>query len=426
MIQDLYEIYLESTGISTDTRTINKGNIFFALKGPNFNANSFARQALESGASWVIIDDISYKDDDRMFFVNDSLNALQDLAVLHRSQLKIPFFGLTGSNGKTTTKELINAVLSRKFKTHATRGNLNNHIGVPLTILGMDQNTEIGIIEMGANRIGDIRELCQIANPTHGLITNIGRAHIEGFGSFEGVLRGKSELYDWLLHKQGTVFINSSDPVLANMARRFTGPVMYPGKDDYYHCSLEKGLPYIGIKSEDGQMIRTKLIGNYNFLNVAAALCVGKYFGVPATESKEAVENYEPKNNRSQIFKKNSNTLILDAYNANPSSMEAALNHLKEIEADNKIAILGDMFELGDYAVEGHEKIGILTKHMDLKMVIFCGENMKYAFGKNPEARFFRTRNDLEEFLRKSSFENSVILIKGSRAMALENIVEKL
>jgi UDP-N-acetylmuramoyl-tripeptide--D-alanyl-D-alanine ligase len=426
MIPDLYTKYLESTGISTDTRTIKAGNIFFALKGPKFNANSFARQALETGASYVVIDDIRYRDDGRMLLVDDSLKALQDLAIMHRSKLDIPVFGLTGSNGKTTTKELINAVLSRKYRTHATRGNLNNHIGVPLTILGMDHTTGMGIIEMGANRIGDIRELCHIAQPTHGLITNIGRAHIEGFGSIEGVLRGKSELYEWLQQNQGTVFINSTDPVLFNMAKRFKNPVFYPATGDYYHCVLEKSLPYISIRTEDDQLIRTKLIGSYNFLNVAAALCIGKYFGIPIEESKEAVENYEPKNNRSQILKRNSNTLIMDAYNANPSSMEAALNHLKEIEAGEKIAILGDMFELGDYAEEGHEKIGILTRQMDLKMVIFCGEKMKYAYGRNPDARYFRTREELEKFLQHTSFKDSTILIKGSRAMALENIVDKL
>jgi UDP-N-acetylmuramoyl-tripeptide--D-alanyl-D-alanine ligase len=426
MIHDLYQKYLNSTGISTDTRNIRKGNIFFALKGPNYNANKFAGQALESGASYTVIDDPDEKIDARMLLVNDGLQTLQELARLHRSNLKIPVFGLTGSNGKTTTKELINAVLSQKYITHSTQGNLNNHIGVPLTILGMNVSTEIGIIEMGANKIREIRELCQISRPTHGLITNIGQAHIEGFGSLEGVLRGKSELYDWLLNQQGTVFYNSTDPVLSNMAKRFASPLSYPGENDYSHCSLEKKLPYISIKAENDMIIQTRLIGGYNFLNVAAALCVAKFFDVPFTACRQAIENYEPRNNRSQILKKDSNTLILDAYNANPSSMEAALNHLNELDSDNRIAILGDMFELGDYAEEGHRKIGEITKQMDLKLVIFCGEKMKHAFEKNRDARYFQTRNELEEFLKYFTFENSTILIKGSRAMALENIVEKL
>ncbi len=426
MIEDLYRKYLKSTGISTDTRTMQPGNMFFALKGPQFNANEFVSRALEQGASYAVVDDQAMQKDHQTIVVRDSLRALQDLAKWHRDQLKIPMIGLTGSNGKTTTKELINAVLSKKYKTLSTRGNLNNHIGVPLTILEINDSTDLGIIEMGANKIGDILELSEIAKPTHGLITNIGHAHIEGFGSYEGVLRGKSELYDWLLKYGGTVFINSMDPVLYNMAKRFRDPVFYPGKNDFYHCSLENTKPFISVRDEKGSLINTRLIGNYNFLNIAAALCIGKYFNIPLQAAKEAIGNYEPRNNRSQMIKKGTNIIILDAYNANPSSMEVALNHLNELNSENKIVILGDMFELGDYTEEGHGKIGALTKTMNFRQVIFCGERMRFAQVENKDSLYFKTRKELEEFLENHIFENSIILIKGSRAMALENIVEKL
>jgi UDP-N-acetylmuramoyl-tripeptide--D-alanyl-D-alanine ligase len=426
MIQDLYQKFLTSTGVSTDTRTIQPGNIFFALRGPQFNANEFARKAIESGASYAVVDDPSMLKDPRNILVNDSLQTLQDLASWHRDQLKIPVIGLTGSNGKTTTKELIHAVLSRKYKTHATQGNLNNHIGVPLTILAIRETIEIGIIEMGANKIGDIRELCEIAKPTHGLVTNIGHAHIEGFGSYEGVLRGKTELYDWLLKQGGIVFINSLDPVLSNMAKRFNEPVLFPGQNDFYHCSLGITKPFIQIMDEKGNQIHTRLIGSYNFLNVATALCIGKYFNVRPEAAREGIENYEPRNNRSQVMKKGTNTIILDAYNANPSSMEAALTQLNEMNSQNKVVILGDMFELGDYTEEGHNKIGALTKKMNLNQVLFCGERMQFAHTANRDSLYFRTRKELEDFLENHIFENSTILIKGSRAMALENIVDKL
>ncbi len=426
MIQDLYQKYLNSTGVSTDTRTLRPGNMFFALRGPQFNANEFARKAVESGASFAVIDDPSMHTDSRIILVNDSLQTLQALASLHRDHLKIPIIGLTGSNGKTTTKELINAVLSRKYKTYSTQGNLNNHIGVPITILSINENIEIGIIEMGANKIGDILELCEIAKPTHGFITNIGQAHIEGFGSYEGVLRGKSELYDWLLIHEGIVFINSMDPVLFNMSKRFKDPVFFPGKNDFYHCSLENSKPFIRIRDEKGNEIQTRLIGSYNFLNVATALCIGKYFQVSPEAAKDGIEAYEPRNNRSQLIKKGNNTIILDAYNANPSSMEAALLQLNEMKGQNKVVILGDMFELGDYTQEGHRKIGTLTKKMKLNQVIFCGERMHFAHTENREARYFKSRKELEEFLENHIFENSIILIKGSRAMALENIVDKI
>jgi UDP-N-acetylmuramoyl-tripeptide--D-alanyl-D-alanine ligase len=426
MIDDLYQKYLQSTGITTDTRKLTEGNIFFALKGPRFNANEFAKEALDKGASCVVVDDRTVPKNSRIVLVDDSLETLQKLAAFHRSKLKIPVIGLTGSNGKTTTKELINAVLSRKYKTLATRGNLNNHIGVPITLLEIANDTEIAIIEMGANKVGDIQELCRMAAPSHGLITNIGHAHIEGFGSYEGVLRGKSEIFDWIRKHEGTVFINSTDPVLFSMAKRFVNPILYPGKNDFYHCELVEKIPFIRMKTEDGNQITTQLIGGYNFINAATALCLGKFFGVSPEAAKQAIETYIPENNRSQIIKKGSNTIIMDAYNANPSSMEVALKHLNDLTAENKIAILGDMFELGTFKVEGHRNVGRLTKHIDLKLVILCGENMKSAYEQNKNARYFRNRDELEGFLENNSFKNATILVKGSRAMALENILEKI
>jgi UDP-N-acetylmuramoyl-tripeptide--D-alanyl-D-alanine ligase len=426
MIDGLYQKYLQSTGITTDTRKLAEGNIFFALKGPRFNANEFAKEALDKGASYVVVDDESVPKNPRVILVDDSLKTLQKMASLHRSKLKIPVIGLTGSNGKTTTKELINAVLSRKYKSLATRGNLNNHIGVPITLLEIANDTEIAIIEMGANKVGDIQELCRIAAPSHGLITNIGHAHIEGFGSYEGVLRGKSEIFEWIRKHGGTVFINSTDPVLFSMAKRFENPILYPGKNDFYHCELVEKIPFIRMKTENGNLITTQLIGSYNFINAATALCLGKFFGVSPESAKQAIETYIPDNNRSQIIKKGSNTIIMDAYNANPSSMEAALKHLNDLSAENKIAILGDMFELGSFKEEGHRKIGKLTKQMNLKLVILCGENMKSAFEQNKNARYFRNLEELEGFLKNYSFKNTTILIKGSRAMELENILDKI
>ncbi len=426
MTHDLYQNFLKSTGVSTDTRTIKAGNLFFALKGPNFNANKFAEIALKSGASFAVVDDPDYVIDHRTILVENCLKTLHDLATHHRRQTKYPVIGLTGSNGKTTTKELINNVLSKKYRTLSTRGNLNNHIGVPLTILTISESTEVGIIEMGANKVGDISELCTIAQPTHGLITNIGKAHIEGFGNLDGVIRGKNELYDWLLKNNGVVFINSEDQILYKLAARFKNPVSYPGGKDFYHCSLIETDPFLRIKTEDGHLINTRLIGNYNFLNVAAALCIAKYFEVPTDKAIEAIEEYEPRDNRSQIIKLGSNTIIMDAYNANPSSMEAALIHLNQLKSENKIAILGDMFELGDSTEVEHGKIGTLSKNLDLNQVIFCGERMRFAHAKNKKALYFRTRNELEEYLKNYTFEYSTILIKASRAMALENILNKL
>src|SRR5690606_10410469 len=294
----------------------------------------------------------------------------------HRDQLTIPVIGLTGSNGKTTSKELLHAVLAKKFKTFATKGNLNNHIGVPLSLLSIDDTIEIAVIEMGANHLGEIADLCTIANPTHGFITNIGKAHIGTFGGFDNIIRGKSELYMHLINHQGVVFINSQNPILFNMAKRFKDPILYPAKGDYFHCELISADPYVKIRTEDGQEAETKLIGAYNFENVANALCIGKFFGVDATLALQAVAEYEPANMRSQVIRKNSNTIILDAYNANPSSMEAAIKNLAGMKAQHKVLILGDMFELEEEAETEHRHIGKLILDLGFTDVLLCGELM--------------------------------------------------
>ena len=291
-IEQLYKYYLESRSVSTDTRKILPGSVFFALKGDRFNANEFAAQALEKGASYAVIDEERYAISSKCIVVSNVLDTLQKLAAYHRQQLSIPVIGLTGSNGKTTSKELLNAVLSRKYKTYATQGNLNNHIGVPLTLLAIDNSIEVAVVEMGANHLGEIALLCSIANPTHGFITNIGKAHIGTFGGFENIIRGKSELYQHLISKSGVAFINSRSEILSNMAKRFKDPVLYPSKDDYYHCELVDADPFLRVKAENGDIILTNLIGTYNFENIAAALCIGKYFKVDAALSNRAIGEY--------------------------------------------------------------------------------------------------------------------------------------
>lgn len=425
-IEALYSIYLRHPSISTDTRKIKKEDIFFALKGPNFNANTFAEAALSAGAAYAIIDDESYKINERCIVVGDVLQTLQALARHHRRQLAIPVIGITGSNGKTTTKELLRQVLSTTYRTHATQGNLNNHIGVPLTILSWPTGIEVAIVEMGANKIGDIQELVEIAEPTHGLITNIGLAHTQGFGGLEGVIRGKSELYLHLIKNQGEVFINSQNEILRNMGKRFANPHYYPVKGDYYHCRFLEASPFVSIEAENGTIINTHLIGAYNFENIAAALCIAKYMKVPAEKANKAIAAYIPSNNRSQIVKKGSNTIIMDAYNANPNSMEAALNNLISMNTPHKAVILGDMYELGEYSEDAHAKVGETVSNAKFDRIIFCGKHIKAALNAHPDALYFEKKDDLLTYLQENPFENSTILIKASRGIGLETIVDHI
>ncbi|HRI79728.1 MAG TPA: UDP-N-acetylmuramoyl-tripeptide--D-alanyl-D-alanine ligase [Cyclobacteriaceae bacterium] len=423
-IADLYQKYLESGKVSTDTRQITSGSVFFALKGPSFNANEFAAEALSKGASHAVIDDVRYKLNDRCILVDDSLQALQDLARFHRSKLSIPFLALTGSNGKTTSKELVRDVLSKKFRTLATRGNLNNHIGVPLTLLSVDATHEIAVIEMGANHVGEIAALCSIANPTHGFITNIGKAHIGTFGGFDNIIRGKSELYQHLITNDGTVFINSQNPILANMAKRFKDPFFYPAKGNYYHCEFKGADPYIVLQAENGEIITSQLIGSYNFENISVALCIGKYFGVAAQDANAAIAAYVPGSMRSEVKQKGTNTIILDAYNANPSSMEAALNNLSGMKGSRKVAILGDMYELEGETEAEHVRIGTLLKDKKITEAWLCGPYMKSALKNFPSAMHFETRDALIAELKAHPISGAIVLIKASRGMALEKIVE--
>ena len=425
-IQQLYEKYLDSSGVSTDTRKIASNSLFFALNGENFDGNSFAAEALKAGAKYVVVDNPQVVESDKFLLVEDVLTTLQKLATHHRQTLTIPVIGLTGSNGKTTTKELIREVLSTKFKVIATAGNLNNHIGVPLTILRITNDTEIGIIEMGANHIGEIAALCNISQPTHGLITNIGKAHLEGFGSFEGVLRAKSELYNYLIHYNGLVFVNSDDEVLTNMAKRIKKPVFYNNPGDFYECQLLAAKPYVQLKTEDGKEVKTRLIGTYNFKNMAAALCLGKYFKVNAGAANEAMANYTPQNNRSQIVNTATNQIILDAYNANPISMKAALDTLAGMDHPNKVVILGDMFELGDDTALEHERIAKEAISLTLAKAIFCGEASAEAVSTIADSLSFTTKEDLAAYLEDHPIHNSLILIKASRGMGLETLVDKL
>ncbi|CAN5531078.1 UDP-N-acetylmuramoyl-tripeptide--D-alanyl-D-alanine ligase [soil metagenome] len=425
-IQVLYEKYLECKNISTDTRKIIPGSIFFALKGPNFNANTFAEEAVAKGVKYVVIDEEKYQKGEKYLVVKDSLAALQKLANYHRHQLKIPFIGITGSNGKTTSKELINAVLGKKYKTLATSGNLNNQIGVPLTLLSIDKSIEIAIIEMGASKVGDIQELCEIAEPTHGLITNIGKAHIEGFGGFEGVIKGKSELYLSLIKNSGQVFINSRNPILKNMGSRFSNPLYYPGKGDFLECELLSVSPYIKYRHENGETVETNLLGEYNYENICAALCVGKYFEVPSELANEAVRNYVPKNNRSQLVQMRTNTLILDAYNANPNSMQAAILNLKAMEHAHKAVILGDMYELGTSTEEEHRAIGDLLKECKFDKVLLFGKFMRAAQQAYPEAEHFLEKEKLQKRLKEINFQNTLILMKGSRGVGMETLVDSI
>lgn len=423
-IAALYQKFSASGLISTDTRKIIPGSIFFALKGENFNGNEFAQRALELGASWVVIDDPRFAQLSNSTLVPDALTALQDLARHHRQQLNIPVIGLTGSNGKTTSKELVNAVLSKKFRTQATVGNLNNHIGVPLTILSLRTDTEVAIIEMGANHVGEIALLSSIALPTHGFITNIGKAHIGTFGGFENIIRGKTELFQHLIDQTGKVFINSQNSILAPMIRRFRDPILYPASGDFIHVELLKGDPFLVVRADGGSEIYTHLTGAYNFENIAVALCIGKFFGVSAADAAQAVADYKPSNMRSQVVDAGSNTIILDAYNANPSSMEAAILNLRSLPAAKKVAIVGDMYELGDESDQEHLRIGALLKDSGLEEVLLCGSLMAKAKEACPQAMSFLTRDALMAYLRDNKITHATILIKASRGMGLEKLME--
>jgi UDP-N-acetylmuramoyl-tripeptide--D-alanyl-D-alanine ligase len=425
-IENIYRRFSASGLVSTDTRKISPGSVFFALRGDKYNANEFAEEALNKGASVAVIDEAKYRKDERYILVPDVLECLQKLARFHRDRLKIPVIALTGSNGKTTTKELVHAVLDKKYKTLATKGNLNNHIGVPLTMLSIDASIEIAVVEMGANHPGEIAQLCAIADPTHGFITNIGKAHIGTFGGYENIIRTKAELYNHLLAREGVVFVNASNSLLTRLAGGFKDPVYYPRPGDYYHSELISADPLVRVRADNGEEVQSQLIGGYNFENIACALCVGKYFGVDARIANQAIAEYVPGNMRSQVLKKATNTIILDAYNANPSSMHAAIENIAAMNANNKVLILGDMFELEEEAAKEHQSIGAIIRERGFQNVYLCGELFKSALHEIPYAKYFVRKEDLVEELKQFPIKDSTVLVKASRGIGLETIVEFL
>ncbi len=427
-IASLYAIFREHPTVTTDSRNIPADSIFFALKGDNFNGNAFANEALLKGASYAVIDEPEFETNDRMILVSDVLQSLQQLAQYHRTQLGLPILAITGTNGKTTTKELITAVLSKKFRVNSTKGNLNNHIGVPLTLLSMNTETEFGVVEMGANHPGEIKILCDIANPDFGLITNIGKAHLEGFGSFEGVIKTKSELYNFLRNKGGKCFVNADNSLLTKQAKNIE-QVSYGKSTDYFMAGeLASTDNYLVVKAlfpKGWLYLKSKLVGDYNFENLLAAACVGKYFEVDPLLIQEAIAEYFPSNNRSQLIQKAKNTIIMDAYNANPTSMMAALTNFAGIRHENKCIILGDMLELGSVSAEEHQKITDFIEEQKFSEVYLVGPQFKNTIDRTQKKKFDQVEL-LSNYLKTQPIENKLILIKGSRGIHLEKILELL
>ena len=429
--EQLYRIYLKHPSVQTDTRKLKEGDLYFALKGPNFNGNIFAKQALEKGATYAIIDEKEYAIDDRMIVVKDSLYMLQQLARYHRLQFdnppaarQVPFIAVTGTNGKTTTKELIHSVLSTTYKTYTTQGNLNNHIGIPLTLLSIKGDAEMAVIEMGANHQKEIENYCKYVLPTHGLITNCGKAHLEGFGGIEGVQKAKGELFDFLRENKGTAFIMNDYDYLQRMSKDIPTIITYGTQEADVVGRLSQTEPFLSLYIEKGadiDSLQTRLVGDYNLPNILAAVTIGKFFRVKEENIKMAVETYQPSNSRSQLIEKNGNKIILDAYNANPSSMKVAIENFARMNTDNKILLLGGMAELGETSLQEHEDLIELINRYPWKEVILVGGD------------FLKTKNNFKKFtnsvearqwLREQQFNNTYMLVKGSRSMQMEKVIE--
>jgi UDP-N-acetylmuramoyl-tripeptide--D-alanyl-D-alanine ligase len=425
----IYRLFSRHPHISIDTRRIIKNSLFFALKGENHDANSYAAEALKNGASYAVVDNPEIAISDRYILVKDVLETLQQLALMHRQRFNIPVLAITGSNGKTTTKELVAAVLSKKYNTLFTQGNLNNHIGLPLTLMQLNGNHQIAVIEMGANHIAEIDTLCRIALPTYGLITNIGRAHLEGFGSFEGVVAAKTELYEFIRQQLGKVFVNISDDLLMKHAANISMVTYGLNPKADYSGELTESHPFLTLKCTENCTdfeVRTQLTGSYNATNITAAVCIGRYFGVAVHDVVEAIADYIPANNRSQIVNTEKNHIILDAYNANPSSMVVALDNFSRQPGQPKMCILGDMLELGSYTGEEHKNILELALESKFDRLIFVGEYFCQNKSGYPNCDFFIDTHKAKEWLAQKQFSGFNILIKGSRKIQLENLVENL
>jgi UDP-N-acetylmuramoyl-tripeptide--D-alanyl-D-alanine ligase len=424
-ISQLYSIFKQYPIACTDSRACVPHSLFFALKGESFNANAFALSALEQGCRYAVIDEAEYKLDERFILVENVLQTLQDLATFHRRQLATPMLAITGSNGKTTTKELIAAVLSQKYKIHFTQGNYNNHIGVPLTLLQLKPEHEIAIVEMGANAQGEIGQLCKIARPNFGLITNVGKAHLEGFGGVEGVKKGKGEMYHYIARSGKLIFINKNNQPLVEMAQKAGLENKMLG---YIHGEqiADAGSPFLEVKiggSCGGFAVKTNLVGAYNVENVQAATTIGRYFSMSNEQIKRGLESYEPTNNRSQLTETAHNKLIVDAYNANPSSMSVAIKNFAQIEAENKLPILGDMFELGEDSQKEHQAMVDLLVENKFDRAFLVGK--EFSKTKNPFQNFENTA-ELLQYIEKEHIKNNYILIKASRGIRLEDVVGKL
>lgn len=429
-ISELYEIFKKHPIVTTDTRNCPPNSVFFALKGEIFNGNKFAQQAIDSGCSYAIVDEAEYATSPNILLVEDSLKVLQKLANHHRKTFKIPVLAITGSNGKTTTKELVMTVLGKEYNVLATEGNYNNHIGVPLTLLRMKKEHDIAIIEMGANHLGEIKALAEIAEPNFGLITNIGRAHLEGFGSYENIIKGKGELYDFIRNtKDGKIFIDSSNPTLMKISEGL-GRIEYGlnSKDSLFVTgTVLESSPYLSFEwcmASNCHTVSTHIVGDYNLPNALAAISIGKYFGVKSDLINQAIAEYQPTNNRSQLKKTEKNMLIIDAYNANPTSMRAALNNFSTLKVNHKVVILGDMKELGPDTAEEHQRIAdLIASSNEFEKVFLVGEYFSHV--KTNYSQFINFE-EFKESLQKQPIEDSYVLLKGSRGMQLEKCIELL
>lgn len=423
LIEELYKIYLQNPSVKTDSRNLRPGDIFFALKGPNFNGNNFTSKAIEAGASFIVIDEKEFEVPGKTILVDDVLTSLQQLALHHRKQYSIPFLAITGSNGKTTTKELIHAVLSTSFKTYTTEGNLNNHIGIPLTLLKIKADAKIALIEMGANHLKEIESYCKMVLPTHGMITNCGKAHLEGFGGEEGVRKGKGELFDYLRKNNGQAYVMWDYDYLQKMSEGISKRIKYGTRDVEVSGTVVENESLLKVKMKKGLsgIIKTQLVGDYNLPNVLAAVSVGKYFKVKDENIISAIEKYSPSNSRSQLVIKKSNSFILDAYNANPSSMKLAIENFAKAKGENKVLALGAMAELGKESIQEHEQIIDLIKKYSWRNVLLVGGDFLKI---DHPFQSFENSDQVKDWLKEKQFENTHFLVKGSRSILMEKAIE--